>query len=120
MKNLFDRTLYPHPITPFECFGCGSDGDFCPAELLSQFIAMTGHEWRRPLVGYFLRKDFISLGLECSDVPARVELCLPCALEYMRTFNSLLHNNHSHHKAAGAEGPVRSGSDGEVRQVGPN
>jgi hypothetical protein len=57
-------------------------------------------------VGYFLRKDFISLGLDTTDVPARVELCLPCALEYMRTFNSLgsdLHGNSAGNEPGSAD-----------------
>jgi len=90
MKNVFDSKIYTLPVIDGQCFGCDSQDDQWTREVAEAFIKMTGHSWDKShLLGYFLRKDCHSLGVEGDDVPVRIELCLPCAVEYMTQFNAL-------------------------------
>src|SRR5262249_37919185 len=89
--DLFDATRYPIAVVPGECFACGSERDNWTREQAANFTRICGLIWpRSQLVGYSLRKDRRSLGINSRDIPTRVELCLPCAVEYMKTFNLLL------------------------------
>jgi hypothetical protein len=91
MKNFFDSTSYPMPVIAGECLGCGSPGDNWTPELAETFWTMTGYRWDGTnLLGYPLRKDCLSLGIESDHIPPRIELCLRCAVAYMTSFNAQL------------------------------
>lgn len=90
MKKLFDPSQYPLPDSS-GCASCGSNGSTWTKELSATFFEMVGHAWIGPhLTSYALGKDLKTLGLEVNNPPERVDLCIRCAIDYMRNFNDLL------------------------------
>jgi hypothetical protein len=90
--DFFNRERYLNrPQCPTECCGCGQPWDRCASspELRRKFRGMTGLRWPEEPIIYPLTKDFKTLGLDTSQVPARLSLCLGCAIEYMEAFNRL-------------------------------
>lgn len=98
MTNFFDPIQFKgYPACPHRCGGCQKFWHECtaPAELVREFASMVGLDWTalsgpdKELVFINFRKDYASLGLDTTDIPDQLFLCLPCMLDYMKSFNHL-------------------------------
>src|SRR5579884_365569 len=92
--DFFDPTLYGiFPVRPSECWGCDRPWGSCTstATVRRDFRRLTGRGVGK--VGRLsldLSGDLRTLGLPPAHAPERIELCVGCAVAYMRAFNRRL------------------------------
>lgn len=89
--DLFDTNTYPRAELPGRCLSCSKELITVtgPASYRQQFKAMTGGSWPGS-ISLNLCRDFGSLGIDAVHNPERATLCLICAVDYMKEFNSRL------------------------------
>src|SRR5262249_1259383 len=91
----FAKVTYERqPASTNRCPGCGKrwrsiNND---AVLLKRFENMVGLEWpvESTSISLPLKRDFDPLGLDSTEIPERIPLCLGCTLDYMQQFNEEL------------------------------
>lgn len=94
MIDYFDPNQFKGSSSnPLRCGGCKKRPQRCTVTraLRAEFTGMTGIDWvPGQLMGINLQKDYRSLGLDPDGVPLMVFFCLPCVVDYMKTFNDRL------------------------------
>ena len=96
-----------HVASTEKCGGCleAQHERSAPLYLQRELESMTGLDWNAlsgpdgQLVTVPLRKDYRTLNLDTSGIPQKLPLCLPCIVEYMKTFNRLLQEKKGRDKA---------------------
>ena len=103
MKDFFSTQPYAQngQVVRTSCMGCDKEWDQCwpSRNPMKRFKKMTGLDWpgTRQFITLSLKKDLQSLKLNPMDIPQTINLCLPCSLDYMNSFNEQM----NHLRAAG-------------------